>query len=97
MAKQYNKTAFFWHCDREDLNVKHYTKHDSYSFGIDLIVSLYNWSQGVEQCPELLTEDDIRQVKITHHMGDHIGHDVTIKAPLTVWKKARAALSVARQ
>jgi hypothetical protein len=37
---------------------------------------------------EHVTKEEAKQMEIIHHKGDSFGHEITVKAPKSVWEKA---------
>lgn len=44
---------------------------------------------GDGQLARLVTSEEAKQIEITHHKGDGFGHEITVKAPKSVWEKAK--------
>jgi len=85
------KTAKFWKYDGNHHNGHDCERHDPHNFGLKLISYMAFWGDGGHyEAP--LTYEDTKHILVSHHEGDSFGHEITVKAPLSVWERGAVAL-----
>jgi len=85
----------FWKYDGNSLNGRSHERripegYDLYTVtrvaaAIDDVECFTHYGHFADQ----VTKDEAAQMEIVHHKGDSFGHEVTVKAPKSVWDKMK--------
>lgn len=85
----------YWNYDGNSTNGKDHERRTPKDYNFDTLLMVVAIANDVEcmahygNFAKHVTKAEARQMEIIHHKGDSFGHEVTVKAPKSVWEKAK--------
>jgi hypothetical protein len=87
----------YWNYDGNSTSGKDHERRTPKGFDLDTVLMVAAIANDIEfmahdgNFTKRVTEEEAQQIEIIHHNGDDFGHEVTVKAPRSVWEKATNA------